>query len=92
MYKGYNIVLQVVSKGQLVGPVGVSLSLKKANSNDVLKTTKSTADGAYTFEKVLPGEYSVEGTHEKWKFEQVSWVYITICVTEIVLVDSENVI
>ena len=61
----------MVSKGESVGPSGISLSLKKPGSKEVLKTTTSTAQGAYTFEKVLPGEYVVEATHSKWQFEQV---------------------
>ena len=65
-----------MSKGQTVGPAGVQLSLKKPGAKDILKQTTSTANGAYTFEKVLPGEYVVEGAHEKWQFETVS----TACV------------
>jgi hypothetical protein len=29
------------------------------------------AGGGYTFEKVLPGDYVVEGTHPVWQFEKV---------------------
>lgn len=61
-----------MSKGQSVGPSGITLSLKKKDKTDVLKSTVSKQDGAYTFEKVIPGDYIIEASHPVWKFDVVS--------------------
>ena len=60
-----------MSKGHETGPSGVALTLTKAGSSDVLKEIVTTSGGAYTFEKVLPGEYEITASHPTWQFETV---------------------
>ena len=64
--------LQVVSQGESIGPAEVTLLLKKPGSDQILQQTTSVTGGDYSFEKVLPGEYIVEGTHSKWVLKPVS--------------------
>ena len=72
LFTGFGVVGKVISRGQDSGPAGVTLSLSKAKSTDVLETTTSTEGGAFTFENVLPGEYTVAASHPVWQFEKVS--------------------
>ena len=64
---------QVVSQGQSSGPAGVTLTLKQSTSKAILKTTTSSANGDYIFDKVLPGTYIVEGSHSLWKMQPVRY-------------------
>lgn len=50
----------------------MTLTLKQASSKSVLRTTKSGTNGDYVFDKVLPGDYIVEGSHPLWKLQPVS--------------------
>ena len=56
----------------MTGPAGVTLSLSKVGSKDVLKEVVSGNGGAYTFENVLPGEYEIIAKHPTFKFDTVS--------------------
>jgi hypothetical protein len=40
------------------------------SNEETVKSTTSVAEGSFTFEKVLPGEYFIEATHPVWKFEK----------------------
>ena len=66
------VVSQVVSVGHESGPTDVTLTLTKQGDKQPLKTTATTAGGAYTFENVLPGEYEVAASHPRWQFQVVS--------------------
>ena len=68
-------IFQVVSKGQSDGPAGVTLTLTKQGSTEVIKEAQSEVGGGYKFEKVLPGEYAVTARHPSWTFDQVRHVY-----------------
>ena len=68
-------IFQVVSKGQSDGPAGVTLTLTKQGSTEVIKEAQSEVGGGYKFEKVLPGEYAVTARHPSWTFDQVGHLY-----------------
>ncbi|XP_014667742.1 PREDICTED: nodal modulator 3-like isoform X2 [Priapulus caudatus] len=69
-FKGFSILGQVTSKGQSVGPAGVTVSLRSKGSTSVLQVITSNKGGSFEFSKVLPGTYTVTATHPKWKFEK----------------------
>ena len=58
-----------MSLGQKTGPVGVTLSLRKKGSSEVLASTTSGPEGVYLFAEVLPGDYEVTGSHASWLLE-----------------------
>ena len=73
-FTGFGVVGKVVSKGQTDGPAGVTLTLSKLGSTEVIKETTSEVGGSYGFERVLPGEYSVTAKHPSWTFDQVCFI------------------
>jgi len=61
-----------VSRGQLTGPQGVQLALKKVgDGNDVVQQTSSSPGGDFVFEKVLPGDYVIAASRSPWIFDVV---------------------
>ena len=62
----------MISRGQDSGPAGVTLTLSKVASSEILETTLSAQGGVFTFENVLPGEYTVTASHPVWQFDKVS--------------------
>ena len=70
LFKNNNL-HQVISKGQTEGPAGVNLAIKKKGKEEILKTTTTQTGGDFTFEKVLPGEYTIEASHPLWTFQTV---------------------
>ncbi|ELT93278.1 hypothetical protein CAPTEDRAFT_179513 [Capitella teleta] len=69
-FTGFGVIGKVISQGQSSGPAGVTLTLKKLVGEETVKSTTSVDDGAFTFERVLPGEYFIEASHSVWKFEK----------------------
>lgn len=76
-FTGFGVVGKIISKGQSSGPVGVTVTLKKAGSAEIVQQTTSAIGGGYTFEKVLPGSYRVEASHPTWMFDS-SGVDVTV--------------
>lgn len=48
------------------------MTLKKHGSTTPLQTTVTAPGGDFLFEKVLPGDYVVTASHERWEFDIVS--------------------
>lgn len=71
-FTGFGVVGKVISRGQTVGPIGVTVALKKSDSKEVVQQTISGSGGSYTFEKVLPATYRVEASHPTWLFDSSS--------------------
>uniref|UniRef100_A0A8C2G883 Nodal modulator n=1 Tax=Cyprinus carpio TaxID=7962 RepID=A0A8C2G883_CYPCA len=72
IFTGFSVLGTVLSKGHLLGPAGVEVSLRKAGEEDVLQSVFTQAGGQYTFHKVLPGSYDITATHASWTLEQSS--------------------
>ncbi|KAI7807708.1 BOS complex subunit NOMO1 [Triplophysa rosa] len=72
LFTGFSVLGTILSKGHLLGPAGVEVSLRKAGENDVLQTVLTQASGQYTFLKVLPGSYDITASHATWTLEQSS--------------------
>ncbi|XP_065096075.1 BOS complex subunit NOMO1 [Paramisgurnus dabryanus] len=72
LFTGFSVLGTVLSKGHLLGPAGVEISLRKSGDDDVLQKVLTTASGQYTFHKVLPGGYDITGSHASWTLEQSS--------------------
>ncbi|ESO93836.1 hypothetical protein LOTGIDRAFT_104485 [Lottia gigantea] len=70
LFTGFSVLGQVISKGQSVGPAGVSIHLIKSSNGETIQTTKTADTGRYSFTKVLPGEYKVKASHPTWKLEK----------------------
>ncbi|CAF0911999.1 unnamed protein product [Rotaria sordida] len=67
VFKGFGLAGRVISAGSTSGgPAGVTLTLYQDNKK--LNETKSKADGTFEFFDVLPGQYTVIGSHDHWKF------------------------
>ncbi|XP_029831947.3 nodal modulator 3 [Ixodes scapularis] len=69
VFKGFSVTGKVVSHGLEEGPAGVTVELQ-GTGNSVLHTTVTGAGGAYTFSKILPGDYSLVASHPTWAFKQ----------------------
>uniref|UniRef100_A0A8C1QUE4 Nodal modulator n=1 Tax=Cyprinus carpio TaxID=7962 RepID=A0A8C1QUE4_CYPCA len=72
IFTGFSVLGTVLSKGHLLGPAGVEVSLRKAGEEDVLQSVLTQAGGQYTFHKVLPGSYDITATHASWTLDQSS--------------------
>ncbi|CAF2213195.1 unnamed protein product [Rotaria magnacalcarata] len=67
VFKGFGLAGRVISAGSASGgPGGITLTLYQDNRK--LNETKSKADGTFEFFDVLPGQYTVIGSHDHWKF------------------------
>ncbi|CAF0788984.1 unnamed protein product [Adineta steineri] len=69
-FRGFGLAGRVISAGNIGGggggPAGVTLTLYQDNKK--LNETKSKVDGTFEFFDVLPGQYTVKGSHDHWKF------------------------
>uniref|UniRef100_A0A671LFQ9 Nodal modulator 1-like n=1 Tax=Sinocyclocheilus anshuiensis TaxID=1608454 RepID=A0A671LFQ9_9TELE len=72
VFTGFSVLGTVLSKGHLLGPAGVEVSLRKAGEDDVLQSVLTQAGGQYAFLKVLPGSYDITASHASWTMEQSS--------------------
>ncbi|XP_063064130.1 BOS complex subunit NOMO1 [Engraulis encrasicolus] len=72
VFTGFSVSGSVLSKGQLLGPAGVAVSLKKEGAEGSLQTVRTQHGGKYTFFKVLPGNYDITASHDSWTLEQRS--------------------
>ncbi|XP_041958584.1 LOW QUALITY PROTEIN: nodal modulator 1 [Alosa sapidissima] len=72
IFTGFSVSGTVLSKGQLLGPAGVEVSLQKEGADGSLQTVLTQPGGKYTFFKVLPGNYEITASHESWTLEQKS--------------------
>uniref|UniRef100_A0A671LJX7 Nodal modulator 3-like n=1 Tax=Sinocyclocheilus anshuiensis TaxID=1608454 RepID=A0A671LJX7_9TELE len=79
IFTGFSVLGTVLSKGDLLGPAGVEVSLRKVGEDDVLQSVLTQAGGQYTFLKVLPGSYDITATHASWTLEHV---YSTNCLID----------
>lgn len=61
-------IIQVYSKNSDEGPAGVIVKLLYKNKT-LIKMSQTVATGKFVFESLSPGEYHLETTHPKWKFE-----------------------
>lgn len=64
-FQGFSIFGKVVSRGEEVGPPGVTVQLLDP-AGHVLQTTTTEEGGAYMFSRVMPAEYSLLATHPSW--------------------------
>ncbi|XP_071122767.1 BOS complex subunit NOMO1-like [Mytilus edulis] len=70
-FTGFSVNGKVISKGQVNGPSGVTVTLHKSGSPDILQTVTTAEDGSYIFSKVMPGDYDIKATASpKYKFIQ----------------------
>ncbi|XP_030637275.1 nodal modulator 1 [Chanos chanos] len=69
-FTGFSVTGSVLSKGHLLGPAGVVVTLRRAGEDAILQTTLTQTGGQYTFSKVLPGNYDITSTHASWTLEQ----------------------
>ncbi|XP_061181394.1 BOS complex subunit NOMO1-like [Saccostrea echinata] len=69
-FTGFTVSGKVISKGQSDGPEGVTVTLLKTGTTSVLQTTTTGEGGAYSFSKVMPGDYTVQATSTGYKFSQ----------------------
>ncbi|CAB1344572.1 unnamed protein product [Coregonus sp. 'balchen'] len=70
VFTGFSVSGTVLSKGQLLGPAGVEISLTREGTGEKLQTVLSQPGGKYTFSKVLPGNYDIIASHPSWTLEQ----------------------
>ncbi|XP_063398265.1 BOS complex subunit NOMO1-like isoform X2 [Mytilus trossulus] len=70
-FTGFSVNGKVISKGQVNGPSGVTVTLHKSGSTEILQTVTTAEDGSYIFSKVMPGDYDIKATASpKYKFIQ----------------------
>ncbi|KAK3103627.1 hypothetical protein FSP39_020627 [Pinctada imbricata] len=70
-FTGFTLSGKVISKGKSDGPAGVTVSLHKAGSADILQSVTTSEGGSYKFTKVMPGDYEVKATSsDGFKFIQ----------------------
>ncbi|XP_061085827.1 BOS complex subunit NOMO1 [Conger conger] len=72
VFTGFSVLGQVLSKGQLLGPAGVEVNLRRAGAEASLQTVLTQPGGKYTFFKVLPGNYDITAAHASWTLEKSS--------------------
>ncbi|KAL3886602.1 hypothetical protein ACJMK2_026586 [Sinanodonta woodiana] len=70
VFTGFSVYGKVTSKGQSTGPAGVTLTLSKTGSSEILQTTITSEDGSYKFSQVMPGEYTVRAARDSYRFEK----------------------
>ncbi|XP_053372624.1 nodal modulator 2-like [Mercenaria mercenaria] len=70
VFTGFSLVGKVISKGQVSGPAGVTVSLYKSGSKDVLQSVTTAEDGSYQFKKIMPGKYDIKATQDQFRFEK----------------------
>uniref|UniRef100_A0A8D0B0G3 Nodal modulator 1 n=1 Tax=Salvator merianae TaxID=96440 RepID=A0A8D0B0G3_SALMN len=70
MFTGFSVNGKVLSRGQALGPAGVSVALRHPGSEVNLQATASQAGGKYAFFKVLPGEYEIFASHPTWTLKE----------------------
>ena len=68
VFKGFTIFGKVFSFNSLAGPKGVHIILRSKANNNVIKQNVTFEDGLYEFHEVLPGQYLIEASHERWQF------------------------
>ncbi|XP_072275070.1 BOS complex subunit NOMO3-like [Pyxicephalus adspersus] len=74
VFTGFSVNGKVLSRNQDLGPGGVQVSLRKANSGAILQTTTTQQGGKYSFNKVLPGDYEIVASHPTWTFKEATTV------------------
>ncbi|KAM6972753.1 BOS complex subunit NOMO1 [Aplochiton taeniatus] len=70
VFTGFSVAGTVLSKGHLLGPAGVEVSLSREGSEEKFQTVLTQPGGKYTFLKVLPGSYDITASHPSWTLEQ----------------------
>ncbi|KAK7913571.1 hypothetical protein WMY93_013782 [Mugilogobius chulae] len=70
VFTGFSVSGTVLSKGHLLGPAAVEVTLSKAGTGDKLQSVVTQPGGKYTFFKVLPGGYDITASHPSWTLEQ----------------------
>lgn len=70
VFTGFSVSGTVLSKGHLLGPAGVEVTLSRAGTEDKLQSVVTQPGGKYTFTKVLPGSYDITASHPSWTLEQ----------------------
>uniref|UniRef100_A0A8C8C9B5 Nodal modulator n=1 Tax=Oncorhynchus tshawytscha TaxID=74940 RepID=A0A8C8C9B5_ONCTS len=72
VFTGFSVSGTVLSKGQLLGPAGVEISLTREGTGEKLQTVLTQPGGKYTFSKVLPGSYDIIASHPSWTLDATS--------------------
>uniref|UniRef100_A0A8C8JIX6 Prealbumin-like fold domain-containing protein n=1 Tax=Oncorhynchus tshawytscha TaxID=74940 RepID=A0A8C8JIX6_ONCTS len=72
VFTGFSVSGTVLSKGQLLGPAGVEISLTREGTGEKLQTVLTQPGGKYTFSKVLPGNYDIIASHPSWTLDATS--------------------
>ncbi|CAL9700722.1 unnamed protein product [Knipowitschia caucasica] len=68
VFTGFSVSGTVLSKGHLLGPAGVEVTLSRSGTGE--KSVVTQPGGKYTFFKVLPGRYDITASHPSWTLEQ----------------------
>ncbi|XP_038675302.1 nodal modulator 1 [Scyliorhinus canicula] len=71
VFTGFSVSGKVLSKGQISGPAGVHVNLRKVG-RDVDQTSLTQTGGKYVFTKVLPGDYEIFASHPTWTLQKAS--------------------
>ncbi|KAM8934812.1 BOS complex subunit NOMO3-like [Pelodytes ibericus] len=74
VFTGFSVNGKVLSRNQNLGPVGVQISLRRAESGVNLQTTVTQTGGKFAFNKVLPGEYEIIASHPNWVLKEATTV------------------
>ncbi|XP_040569395.1 BOS complex subunit NOMO2 [Lepeophtheirus salmonis] len=68
IFKGFAISGSIRSKGSDFGPLGVSLELSDSKRKSLSNVT-SGENGIFSFKGVVPGEYTVKASDDRYSFE-----------------------
>uniref|UniRef100_A0A8D3A306 Nodal modulator 1-like n=1 Tax=Scophthalmus maximus TaxID=52904 RepID=A0A8D3A306_SCOMX len=69
VFTGFSVSGTVLSKGHLLGPAGVEVTLSREGTEEKLQVSHTFL---FTFLKVLPGQYDITASHPSWTLEQSS--------------------
>ncbi|PIK59939.1 putative nodal modulator 1 [Apostichopus japonicus] len=72
---GFTVKGKVTNKGQMEGPAGVTISMAKTGSNEVIAEVISNERGLYEAPNILPGDYTLTAKHPTWKFVEPSFPF-----------------
>ncbi|PIK34154.1 putative nodal modulator 1 [Apostichopus japonicus] len=72
---GFTVKGKVTNKGQMEGPAGVTISMAKTGSKEVIAEVISNERGLYEAPNILPGDYTLTAKHPTWKFVEPSFPF-----------------
>jgi len=70
--------LQTLSNGLSSGPKGLKVTLKSAQTNNIVQVSQTDANGDYTFEEVLSGYYEIIADLEQFKYVDQNKINVSV--------------